>query len=45
MITLIIGLLAGGFIGYAYNNVKTKGSKENIYDLRPNLGLPAWFKK
>ena len=28
-----------------YNNVKTKGSKENIYDRRPHLGLPAWFKK
>jgi hypothetical protein len=28
-----------------YNNVETKGSKENIYDRRPHLGLPAWFKK
>ena len=28
-----------------YNNVETKGSKENIYDCRPHLGLPAWFKK
>jgi len=28
-----------------YNNIKTKGSKENIYDRRPHLGLPAWFKK
>jgi hypothetical protein len=28
-----------------YNNVKTKGSKENIYDGRPHLGLPDWFKK
>ena len=28
-----------------YNNVETKGSKENIYDGRPHLGLPAWFKK
>ena len=28
-----------------YNNLKTKGSKENIYDRRPHLGLPAWFKK
>ena len=28
-----------------YNNVKTKGSKKNIYDRRPHLGLPAWFKK
>jgi hypothetical protein len=28
-----------------YNNTKTKGSKENIYDRRPHLGLPGWFKK
>lgn len=28
-----------------YNNTKTEGSKENIYDRRPHLGLPAWFKK
>jgi hypothetical protein len=28
-----------------YNNLNTKGSKENIYDRRPHLGLPAWFKK
>jgi len=28
-----------------YNNLKTKGSKENIYDKRPHLGLPGWFKK
>tara|TARA_R110002126_G_scaffold170253_1_gene319169 strand:+ start:916 stop:1557 length:642 start_codon:yes stop_codon:yes gene_type:complete len=28
-----------------YNDIKTKGSKENIYDKRPHLGLPAWFKK
>jgi hypothetical protein len=28
-----------------YNNLETKGSKENIYDRRPHLGLPAWFKK
>ena len=28
-----------------YNNIKTKGSKENICDRRPHLGLPAWFKK
>jgi hypothetical protein len=27
-----------------YNNLKTKGSKENIYDKRPHLGLPASFK-
>tara|TARA_R110000737_G_scaffold12301_2_gene28217 strand:- start:1231 stop:1842 length:612 start_codon:yes stop_codon:yes gene_type:complete len=28
-----------------YNNSKTKGSKENIFDGRKHLGLPAWFKK
>lgn len=28
-----------------YNNTATEGSKENIYDRRPHLGLPAWFKK
>ena len=28
-----------------YNNTKTKGSKENLYDRRPHLGLPAYFKK
>jgi hypothetical protein len=28
-----------------YNNVKTKGAKENIFDKRPHLGLPSWFQK
>jgi hypothetical protein len=28
-----------------YNDLKTKGSKENIYDRRPHLGLPASLKK
>jgi len=28
-----------------YNNCKTKGAKENMFDTRPHLGLPAWFKK
>jgi len=28
-----------------YNNSKTKGSKENMFDKRPHLGLPSWFKK
>jgi len=28
-----------------YNNKKTPGSKENIHDRRPHLGLPSWFKK
>ena len=28
-----------------YNNASTKGAKENMYDSRPHLGLPAHFKK
>ena len=28
-----------------YNNLKTKGSKENIFDRRLQLGLPVYFKK
>ena len=28
-----------------YNNRKTKGSQDNIFDKRPHLGLPSWFKK
>ena len=28
-----------------YNNKKTKGSKLNLFDKRPHLGLPSWFKK
>ena len=28
-----------------YNNRKTKGSQNNIFDKRPHLGLPSWFKK
>ena len=28
-----------------YNNKKTKGSKQNLFDKRLHLGLPAWFKK
>ena len=27
-----------------YNNAKTKGAEDNIYDGRPHVGLPAWFK-
>tara|TARA_R110000751_G_scaffold167146_2_gene273033 strand:+ start:2173 stop:2784 length:612 start_codon:yes stop_codon:yes gene_type:complete len=27
-----------------YNNVKTKGAKQNMFDTRPHLGLPSWFK-
>ena len=28
-----------------YNNKKTPGAKENMFDRRPHLGLPSWFKK
>jgi len=28
-----------------YNNVKSKGAKDNLYDTRPLLGLPGDFKK
>tara|TARA_R110000796_G_scaffold17077_1_gene52842 strand:- start:55 stop:657 length:603 start_codon:yes stop_codon:yes gene_type:complete len=28
-----------------YNNIKTLGSKDNMFDKRPHLGLPSWFKK
>ena len=28
-----------------YNNQKTPGAKENMFDRRPHLGLPSWFKK
>jgi hypothetical protein len=28
-----------------YNNEATEGSKENLFDRRLHLGLPAWFKK
>lgn len=28
-----------------YNNVKTKNAKENIFDKRPHIGLPVYFKK
>jgi len=28
-----------------YNNSKTPGAVENIFDKRPQLGLPSWFKK
>ena len=27
-----------------YNNAATKGAKDNIFDKRKHLGLPAWFK-
>ncbi len=28
-----------------YNNRKTPGSKDNMFDKRPHLGLPSWFIK
>ncbi len=28
-----------------YNNLATKGAKDNIFDKRKHLGLPSWFKK
>ena len=28
-----------------YNNRKTRGAKENLFDKRPHLGLPSWFKR
>jgi len=28
-----------------YNNTKTKGAKKNMFDKRPHIGLPSWFKK
>jgi len=27
-----------------YNNLKTPGTKENMFDKRPHLGLPSWFR-
>jgi len=28
-----------------YNNRKTPGAKDNMFDRRPHLGLPSWFKE
>ena len=28
-----------------YNNSKTPGAKDNIFDRRPHIGLPSWTKK
>jgi hypothetical protein len=28
-----------------YNNTKTSGAKDNIFDKRIHLGLPSWFKR
>ena len=30
---------------FHYNNRQTPGAKENMFDTRPHLGLPSWFKK
>jgi hypothetical protein len=28
-----------------YNNIETPGARNNMFDTRPHLGLPSWFKK
>jgi len=28
-----------------YNNRRTKGAKDNMFDKRPHLGLPTWFQR
>ena len=28
-----------------YNNRQTPGAKDNMFDKRPHLGLPSWFKR
>jgi len=28
-----------------YNNRKTPGARDNMFDKRPHLGLPSWFRK
>ena len=28
-----------------YNNKKTPGARDNMFDKRPHLGLPSWFKR
>ena len=28
-----------------YNNRKTRGANDNMFDKRPHLGLPSWFKR
>jgi len=30
---------------FHYNNQKTPGAKDNMFDKRPHLGLPSWFKR
>ena len=36
---------ACGQVFLHYNNEKTPGSSQNLFDKRPHLGLPHWFKK
>jgi len=31
-------------IFFHYNNAKRKGAKDNMFDKRPHVGLPFWFK-
>ena len=30
---------------FHYNDSKTPGAKDNMFDRKPHLGLPSWFKK
>ena len=30
---------------FHYNNRETPGAKKNIFDKRPHLGLPSWFRR
>jgi len=29
---------------FHYNNARRKGAKNNMFDKRPHVGLPFWFK-
>ena len=31
-------------LNYTFDNQKTKGAKENMFDKRKHLGLPSWWK-
>ena len=31
-------------IFFHYNNAKRKGARDNMFDKRPHVGLPFWFK-
>ena len=28
-----------------YNDINTQGANKNIFDQRPHLGLPSWFRQ